>query len=128
MCHRSVGNWKLLNEFDDEDPLIAYRTWLVINNDLTSWWKRPRFIWTPEMVATCAHDDHAAPQIDCSCGLHAFSEQVELDEFAYPSRRGVVALSGRVLVSDDIAGGNAYLYRAERARIVEVEERLIPAK
>lgn len=128
MCHSSAGNWRLLGEFPDHEPLIAYRTWLVIDDELTSWWKNPRFIWTQEMVATCAHGEHAAaaPQIDCSCGLHAFSKQVELDQFAHPSRRGVVALSGRVLVSDSQYGGQ--VYRAQRAKIVETEDRLIASK
>jgi hypothetical protein len=87
------------------EPIVAWRTWaLTGKRDGTDLLLRPvagrSRPWRPLEVAeaACKHARmHAAPNVDCSCGLHGTREVDILRRTKSPSVLGRVALWGRVI-------------------------------
>lgn len=87
------------------EPVLAWRAWaLTGRRDGSELLLRPvagrSRPWRPGEVAEAACKQarlHAAPNVDCSCGLHATHEIDELRRTRSPSALGRVALWGRVV-------------------------------
>lgn len=87
------------------EPIVAWRAWaLTGRRDGTELLLRPvagrSRPWRPlEMAeAACKHARlHAAPNIDCSCGLHGTHDAETLRRTRTPAVLGRVALWGRVI-------------------------------
>ena len=90
------------------EPLMAWRAWaLTGRRDGTELLLRPvagrSRPWRPRepAEAACKHARlHAAPNVDCSCGLHATHDPGILRRTRTPAVLGRVALWGRVIEHD----------------------------
>jgi hypothetical protein len=90
------------------EPVLAWRAWaLTGRRDGTELLLRPvagrSRPWRPRepAEAACKHARlHAAPNVDCSCGLHATHEAGILRRTRTPAVLGRVALWGRVIEHD----------------------------
>lgn len=91
------------------EPILAWRAWaLTGRRDGTDLLLRPvagrSRPWRPLEIAeaACKHARlHAAPNVDCSCGLHATHEADVLRRARCPAVLGRVALWGRVIEHDE---------------------------
>ncbi|HYJ62001.1 MAG TPA: hypothetical protein VE032_11120 [Actinomycetota bacterium] len=87
------------------EPILAWRAWaLTGRRDGSDLLLRPvagrSRPWRPREVAeaACKHARlHAAPNVDCSCGLHGTHEAAILRRTRAPAVLGRVALWGRVI-------------------------------
>ena len=87
------------------EPVLAWRAWgLTGRRDGSDLLLRPvagrSRPWKPLEVAeaACKHARlHAAPHVDCSCGLHATRDTETLRKARTPAAIGRVALWGRVI-------------------------------
>jgi hypothetical protein len=87
------------------EPVMAWRAWaLTGKRDGSELLLRPvagrSRPWRPREVAeaACKHARlHAAPNVDCSCGLHATHEAAILRRTRTPAVLGRVALWGRII-------------------------------
>jgi hypothetical protein len=90
------------------EPILAWRAWaLTGRRDGTDLLLRPvagrSRPWRPlePAEAACKHARlHAAPNVDCSCGLHGTHEAEVLRHTRCPAVFGRVALWGRVIEHD----------------------------
>ena len=98
------------------EPILAWRTWaLTGHRDGTGLLLRPvagrSRPWKPmqPVEAACKHARlHAAPNVDCTCGLHGTHELDILRRTRCPAVLGRVALWGRVIEHDLVGGGVAF--------------------
>jgi hypothetical protein len=91
------------------EPLIAFRRWRAVEGRLRSPYL-PVFWDEPVLAARC-HFPHAAPDLSCGCGIHAYHEpDLDFPAVDYRGVSGIVTLRGRVAVG---AAG----MRAEAARV-----------
>lgn len=106
------------------EPVVAWRTWALSGHrDGTELLLRPvagrSRPWRPlePAEAACKHARmHAAPNVDCTCGLHATHEVEILRRTKSPSVLGRVALWGRVIEHD--LGYRAEFAYPQRLRLV----------
>jgi hypothetical protein len=91
------------------EPLTAFRRWRAVDGRLRSPYL-PIFWDEPVLAARC-HRPHAAPDLSCACGIHAYFEpDLEFPAVDYRGVSGIVTLRGEIAVGADGM-------RAEAARV-----------
>ncbi len=106
------------------EPILAWRSWtLTGRRDGGGLLLRPvtagSRAWRPREIAQAACRlawSHEAPNVDCSCGLHATREVDLLRRTRCPAVLGRVALWGRVIEHDH--GYRAELAYPQRLRLI----------
>jgi hypothetical protein len=101
----AVPTARTLPVVQDTEPLLAWRSWtLTGRRDGDGLLLRPVTAgsrpWRPREIAqaTCRLAwSHEAPNVDCSCGLHATNDLSFLRRTRCPAVLGRVALWGRVI-------------------------------